>query len=192
MKKSRIYTERDWRAADGLDRLYIHLLEPGRWELTMQEEERLDALRTVWKVITQKSRQRERLAVICEMLTVSERTAYKYIQDATALFGETLDIDHTLELRLAYERYLHIHDLAKKEEDWDNARRALDSAMTVRHEIEQRQPKRAKVYAAILFTNDPAALRPRNQEEGEEIDFDDINGSQSILEREAVELPAGH
>lgn len=182
-KKPRIYTERDWQAADGLDRLYIHLMEPGRWALMPQEADKLEALRTAWKIICQKSRQRERLLLIAEMCGVTERSAYRYMQDAVALFGETLHIDHDLELHLAYERYLSIHEAAKKEEDWDNARRALDSAMTVRHEIEQRQPKRAKVYAAIFFTNDPAALRPRNQEEGEEIDFDELDGTQSVLER---------
>lgn len=191
-KKQRIYTERDWKAADALDRLYIHLMEPERWALMPQESEKLDALRTAWRIICQKSRQRERLLLIAEMCGVTERSAYRYMQDAVALFGETLHIDHDLELHLAYDRYLSLHESAKKEEDWDNARRALDSAMTVRNEIEMRQPKREKVYAAILFTNDPAALRPRNQDEGEEIDFDELDGTQSVLEQQAVELPAGH
>lgn len=192
-KKPRIYTERDWKAADGLDRLYIHLMEPERWALMPQEEEKLEALRTAWKIICQKSRQRERLLLIAEMCGVTERSAYRYMQDAVALFGETLHIDHDLELHLAYERYLSIHEAAKKEEDWDNARRALDSAMTVRHEIEARQPKREKVYAAILFTTDPAALQARNRE-GEEIDFDELpsHATESVLERETTELPAGH
>lgn len=191
-RKQRIYTERDWKAADGLDRLYIHLMEPERWVLSELEETKLEGLRTTWKIICQKSRQRERLLLIAEMCQVTERTAYRYMQDAVALFGETLHIDHDLELHLAYERYLSIHEAAKKEEDWDNARRALDSAMGVRHEIEARVPKDKKVYTAIIFTSDPSALRARN-DDAETLDFDELpaHATESVLERQAIGVPAG-
>lgn len=188
----RIYTERDWQAADPLDRLYIHLMEPHRWPLNGMEEERLDRLRKVWGIMCEKATTRERIALISELVNVTERTVYRDMEDAKRLFGDILKLDVDLELRLAYDRYMELYEKAKNDNDYDTARRCQDSALVVLAQIEAKTPKKGKVYAQILFTNDPAALRPRNQDEGEEIDFDDLDGSQSVLEQQAVELPAGH
>ena len=188
----RIYTERDWQAADPLDRLYIHLMEPNRWPLNGMEEERLDRLRKVWAIMCEKATTRERLKLISEQVTVNERTIYRDMDDAKSIFGDILKIDLELELRLAYDRYMELYEKAKDEKDYDTARRCQDSALNVLAQIEAKTPKKGKVYAQILFTNDPAALRPRNEEEGEEIEFDELDGSQSVLEQQAVELPAGH
>ena len=188
----RIYTERDWQAADPLDRLYIHLMEPHRWTLNGVEEERLDRLRKVWAIMCEKATTRERITLISELVDVTERTVYRDMDDAKRLFGDILKLDIDLELRLAYDRYMELYEKAKDEKDYDTARRCQDSALVVLAQIEAKAPKKGKVYAQILFTNDPAALRPRNQDEGEEIEYDDLDGTQSVLEREAVELPAGH
>lgn len=190
-RRSKIYTERDWQAADPLDRLYIHLLEPQRWPLNNVEEERLERLRKVWAIMCEKATHRERMALISKQVDVTERTIHRDINDATQLFGDILKFDTDLELRLAYDRYMDLYELASKEKDYDTARRCHDSALAVLEKIELRAPKTRKKYAEIVFTSDPAALRARNQEEGEEIEFDEIDG-QSILEREAVGIPAGH
>ena len=188
----RIYNERDWQAADPLDRLYMHLMEPHRWALNNIEEDRLDRLRKVWAIMCEKATTRERIKLISEIVEVTERTVYRDMEDAKGLFGDILKIDIELELRLAYERYMELFEKAKIGEDYDTARRCQDSALMVLAQIEAKTPKKGKVYAQILFTNDPAALRARNQDEGEEIDFDELDGTQSVLEREAVELPSGH
>lgn len=188
----RIYSERDWQAADPLDRLYIHLMEPHRWVLNNVEEDRLDRLRKVWAIMCEKATTRERIALISEIVDVTERTVYRDMDDATRLFGDILKLDVDLELRLAYDRYMELFEKAKDDKDYDTARRCQDSALAVLAQIEAKTPKKGKVYAQILFTNDPAALRARNVDEGEEIDFDELDGTQSVLEREAVELSAGH
>lgn len=188
----KIYTERDWIAADAMDRLYMHLLEPQRWVLNNAEYERLSRLRVVWSIMCEKSTMRERIALISEQVDVTERTVYRDMQDAKELFGDILKFDVDLELRLAYERYMALYQKAQDEKDYDTARRCQDSALAVLAQLEAREPKKGKKYAAIVFTNDPAALRARNQDEGEEIEFDELDGTQSLLELEADQLSASH
>lgn len=193
--KQKIYTEREWKDADPLDRLYIHLMEPERWELTDGEERKLDILNGVWKIVVKRASPRERIRLITKTYDCTERSAHRYIQEATKLFMETLDIDHELELRLAYHRFMKIHERAKANDKsdetqkaLDTARRALESAMKVREQLELRQPKQMRHYAQVLFTDDPKALTARN---AEDVDFEEY-AEESILELEAVGIPSGH
>jgi hypothetical protein len=192
--KQRIYTEREWKDADPMDRLYMHLMEPERWNLNEIEENKLDILSGVWKIMVKKASPRERIRIISRTYDCTERSAFRYVQEATRLFLETLDVDHELELRLAYHRFMKIHEKAKENDKSDDtqkaldvARRALESAMKVREQLEQRQPKKARIYADVVFTDDPKALRARNTED---IEFEDLD--ESILELEAVSIPASH
>lgn len=188
--KQRIYSLREWEAADPLDRLYIHLLEPERWNLNPKEEEMLDRLRKVWAIVCEKSTQRARIKLISEQIEVSERTVQRYINDSIRLFGDILRVDMDLELSLAYERYMKLYSKAVKAKDFDTARRCQDSATAILDKIEARQPKQQKVYAELIFTSDPAAIKARNTQE---LEFEDLpDAEESLLEREATELPAGH
>ena len=56
-----------------------------------------------------------------------------------------------------------LYEKAKTGEDYETARRCQDSALVVLAQLEAKQPKKGKVYAEILFTNDPAALKARMQ-----------------------------
>ena len=187
--KQRIYTEREWKDADPLDRLYIHLMEPERWMLSEEEERRLDTLNGVWKIIVKKASPRERIKMIVGTYDCTERSAFRYIQEATKLFMETLDLDHELELRLAYHRFMLLHEKAKAGDDFDGSMRCLERAMKVRADLEDRQPRKAKVYAGILFTSDPLALTARNSED---VSFEELPYAESILEPEAVGVSASH
>lgn len=190
--KQRIYSLREWEAADPLDRLYIHLMEPERWGLNPKEEEMLEKLRIVWAIVCEKNTQRERIRLISEQILVSERTVSRYIQDALHLFGDILRVDMDLELSLAYERYMHLYEKSKAAEDFDTARRCQDSAVEILAKIEARSPKEGKKYAQLVFTDDPAALVARNAD-AEDLDFEEIDHAEkSLLEREAIELPEGH
>jgi hypothetical protein len=186
-KKDRIYTQREWDDADPLDRLYIHLMEPDRWVLSAPEEDKMDALTTTWKIIVKKASPRERIRLITRSLDCTERTAYRYIQDATKLFMETLDLDHELELRLAYHRFSRIHDEARTDKDWDGARRALDSAMNIRAQIESRQPVKVKSYARLIVVDDPKAIRARNQD-NDVLEFEMLGNGLPNLSEQKTEV----
>lgn len=178
----KIYTEADWKAADGVDRLYLHLLEPDRWELTYAEEDRLDCLRKVWAIMCKTSTPRARIKLIMQHIDVTERTVYVYINDATALFGDMLKVDLDTELALSYARFMKLYDKAKSGGDYETARRCQDNALAVLDKIEARSPKDAKKYATLTFTDNPAALSARN--EGELIEFEDVEAG--VLELQTV------
>lgn len=187
--KAKIFSQRDWEAAQGLDRMYLHLVEPERWPLMPQEEEKLDRLRLVWQILCEKGRTIERIRLIVESFMCTEMSARNYMRDAKALFFETLEFDHELELRVAYERFMLISEKAENEHEFDAAQRALNSAMKLREQIEFRQPKKDKEYAALLFTDDPLALAANV---GEEVAFEHLgHESQNLLEPQAVGVPSG-
>ena len=185
--KDRIYTEKEFHDAESIDRIYMHLLEPDRWDLTQTEDDRLAILRKVWTIICEKNTPKARIKLISDQISVTERTVHRYISDAQYLFGDMLKVDMELELNLAYARLMKLHDKAYKEGDYETARRCQDNAMIVLEKIEARAPKQAKVYAGIIWTSDPKALRPRN--EGEYTDFE-LDEPSSILEPQAIGVPS--
>lgn len=154
VKKRKIYTEKDWKKADQIDRLYMHLLEPERWVLTPTDEEKLQRLRLVWKTVVKYNTPRQRLMPIIQAFQVSEREAFRLIESAKELFLDLLDLDYDLELRIMYDRYQQIAAKCKAEEDWDGVRKSMDSAQAVLEKIRASRPAEARNYTAITITND--------------------------------------
>ncbi len=188
-RSQKIFTEKDWDDGDTIDRIYIYLMEPDRWCLSIVEERMLDALRKVWAIVCDKPSQRARIRLISEQIDVSERSVQRYIKDAILLFGDILKVDMDLELSLAHSRYMKLYQKAMKAEEFDVARRCQDSAVAILEKIEARQPKSAKQYAKLTFTDDPKALRARNAEDLE-FEYVDNGRETSVLERQAVGVPA--
>ena len=184
-KPKPIYSQEDWDSADPIDRLYMHLLEPHRWPLNNTEELRLERLRKVWSIMCDKPTMRARVKLISEVVDVTERTVYNDMEAAKMLFGDILKLDLDLEYRLAYEGYMLLYQKAKKEQDYETAKRCQDSALVLLSKIEERAPKRAKTYPAIVFTSDPAYLKARNAMDGEDIEFETIPNA-SLLEQKAT------
>lgn len=187
--KEKIYTERDWKDADTLDKLYMHLMEPERWELSYDHQDKLQMLRQVWAIICDKRTQRERIRLIIDSFPIiSERSIGRLMKDAVHLFGDILKTDVDTELRLMYDRYIEIGVKAEKDSDYDTARRCQDSARDILLQIESRTPVERKQYTAILFTDNPAVIRARNNEYDE---FELINGTEtSLLEQQAIAVPS--
>lgn len=186
--KLKIFTEQDWKDADPIDRLHMHLLEPERWALTIEEDDRLEALRMVWSIMCKQATPRGRIKMISQHIHVTERTVHNYMRDAQLLFGEILQIDVVLELNLAYSRIMKLYEKASKAGDFETARRCQSDALDIMARIEAKQPKEAKKYPTITFTSDPAALQARNV--GEYLDFED--DPTRVLEPQAVGVPTGH
>lgn len=188
-QKNLIYTESQWAAADPIDRMYMHLMEPDRWELSHQEDDMLEKLRMVWAIICKKSTQRERIRLISEQIVVSERTVVRYIDNAIHLFGDILKVDMDIELSLAYERYMLLFKKATKAKDFDAAKRCQDSAIAILEKIESRAPAVKKTYPAIMFTDDVKYLRSRT-DGSEALEFEMIpENASSLLEQEADTAP---
>lgn len=188
-RKEPLFTRLDWKEADQLGRIYIHLLQP-EFELEYPDEEKLEQLKQVWAILGKTMSKMKQIRRIEEFCGVTTRTAFKFIDEAQQLFGEILKVDAEVELAAMKERYYRLADKAEKDEDYDTARRCIDSALALVAKIEALQPAQKRVYATVIFTDDPKTLMA--QHDGDEIDFEDITGAQSLLEQQAIAVPAGN
>lgn len=188
MKKKQLYTVEEFKAADPLTKLYIHMMEPERFELSWKQLERLDDLKAVWRIIVKKPNNKDRIRAVVEAFQVDDRIAYRMMSEAAQLFVDTLDVDHDLELRLAYSRMMKIVEKAESAHDYEAARRALESAQNLLDKIEARAPKPTKQYAQIIVTSDPAALMPQNRDI-EDAEYFELN--EPIPEQQANPLLPG-
>ena len=74
-RSQRLFTELDFKEADDLGKIYISLMEPGKFPLTPTLEKRLENLRSAWAAMLSEPTQRRRIAKIAESSEVTERTA---------------------------------------------------------------------------------------------------------------------
>lgn len=185
-KKSKIFTEDEFKAAEPLDRLYMYLMQPDDFWLDQREGLKLEALRSTWAIMCSKPSTWRRVKVIMEALHVSEGTARRYIHEAAQLFGDILKTDTDIELRILRDKYLSLAERAELSGEYDVARRCYDSASAMMDKIEARTPVQKRVFAAVVFTNDPKALTSR-------VDAEDVAYEESdILELQATPVPASN
>ena len=186
-RKEPLFSRNDWKEADQLGRIYIHLLQP-EFELEYPDEEKLEQLKQVWAILGKTMSKMKQIRRIEEFCGVTTRTAFKFIDEAQQLFGQILKVDSEVELAAMKERYYRLADKAEKEGDYDTARRCIDSAQALIAKIEASQPAQKRVFATVIFTDDPKALTA--QHDGDDIDFEEI-GAQGLLEQQAIAVPAG-
>lgn len=186
-KKSQetLYTKADWDAAAPLDRLYIHLMQPEDFPLSVSEEIRLEALRETFAVMCSKMSNWRRLKVLRKVFEVSERTILRYMEDAKYLFGDILKTDAQIELVLLKDKYYALAERAELAGDYNTARRCYDSAQAIIKRIQENLPKEKRMFAAVIFTDNPKALTQRS-DDAEDIEFEEGD----LLELEAVTVPA--
>ena len=185
-RKEPLFSRNDWKEADQLGRIYIHLLQP-EFELEYPDEEKLEQLKQVWAILGKTMSKMKQIRRIEEFCGVTTRTAFKFIDEAQQLFGQILKVDSEVELAAMKERYYRLADKAEKEGDYDTARRCIDSAQALIAKIEASQPAQKRVFATVIFTDDPKALQA--QHDGDEIEFEEID-AESVLEQQAIAVPA--
>lgn len=186
--KNKIFTEDDWKDANQIDRLYMNILEPDRWKLSMADEQKLELLRETWAIMGKKAAYASRLKLMQQHVDATEGQIAKYFREAQELFGDLLQVNIETELQAAYQRFMRLYEKAQTAGDFEAARRCQGDALKVLDLLELRKPKQQKQYPNIIFTSDPKALRPRNAEP-EDIEFEDAPG---LLEPETAPLPEHH
>jgi len=187
-KQRQIFTIDDWKQADRIERIYINLVQR-EFELSYEDEEYLEKLKKVWAILGKTMTKMKQVELIQEFAMVTTRTAFKYIDDAQALFGEILKTDAEIELAALKERYYLLADKAEQLQDYDTARRCMESAQAIIEKIQALNPKKQRVFATVIFTDDPKALTATH--DGDEIEFEEL-GAQSLLEQQAIAVPSGY
>lgn len=189
--KSKIYSEADWENADEMERLFIHLMEPTRWPLRPVEAEKLDNLRKVWAVMVTNSTHRARIQLISDLVAVSERTAYRWMEEASHLFN--IDLNPDFEKAYLVQRLWELADKAEAEFDFKAAERAMSKIAQIRgfdREDGGLKPGELQIPVA-LFTSNPKALS--NQKiEADDAEFIELDADQGdLFQRETVGIPVG-
>jgi hypothetical protein len=175
--QKRLYTLKDWESGDDFDRMWMSMQEPDRWVLTPREDSTLQKLKAVWALVMENTRPTQRVKAITEAYDCTPKTAYTYIRQATDLFGDLMNIDHELEMHLAYDKALHLMQLAEQDGDIETAQKCLKTAQDIREKIENKTPRQAKQYVAITITNNPKVLEAKNAESlelSQEIEYEPI------------------
>lgn len=167
--KQRIFSERDFMGGTRLDRVYMHLIEPARFHLTLEEEEYLDQIQKVWAVVLEYPIQRERVKMIQAQFDLHVTQIKARINDALSLFGDTFKVNKQLELHVARERYLLMAKKCEEDGDYENAKKCLDKATELIPLLEEFDTPDERVLPGLVFTSDPNALT-----EGEYVESEDI------------------
>ena len=174
-RSQRLFTELDFKEADDLGKIYISLMEPGKFPLTPTLEKRLENLRSAWAAMLSEPTQRRRIAKIAESSEVTERTARKIMDDAAYLFGDILFVDDEFEKAFIYDK---LKELAKKAEDDDNyevAGKLWTQAQKLRgYDKETGGLKKGDIQMGdIEFTSDARALNAEEIDESEYTDYEE-------------------
>lgn len=189
-KQPQIFTIEDFKAASPLEKIQMHLLQPGL-ELTYELDDRLQAYKDIWAILGKTNSTMKRTKQVQELLGLEYSTALRYIKEAEQLFGEITKVDAEIELAMMKERYLRLADKAEKEKDYDTARRCMENAEAIMLKMEANKPRQQRVFAAVIFTDNPKALTAQN--DADDIEFEEIEGEgeTGLLELEAIRVPAG-
>lgn len=158
----RVWDKREFQKATTVDRMYIHLMSPRRYELRHHEQEYLKVLKQAYVIICNNPRKPEALKLIDDSLEFqTDYSALKIYRDACDLYGKFSEINVKLERGMQRDR---LFALLEKEQDKDNP----DSYLIL--EIEKQltkvmridQPDEEKAMSTelppVVFADDPTLL----------------------------------
>lgn len=154
-----------------IDRLYMHLMQPGDVLLSEEEDEYLNLLKRAFAIMSEGKGQAETIQLIGELEGFDHRmTGWRVIKDAEALFAPMMRINKTLEvailrekLRLMEERIKMVPEgctvdeelLLQVYKEWNKLVDKLPEG-----EVDESLPE----IPPLLFTNDPKVLQASEAE----------------------------
>lgn len=183
-KKSRLFSQQEFDSADRIGKIFISLVQPGKFVLNDRDETYLERLRQVWAIMVEQNTQRDRIKLISEAVQINERSVRDLMRDAQYLFGDILQVDSEFEKALLAERLWILHDKARDDGDYETAGKMLERIIKLKgYDREDGGIKREDlVLPEITFTNNPKALTGST---GEYLEYEEGD----ILEPEATRLP---
>ena len=190
-KPLKIYANKDFKNASRLDRIYMWMIEPERFDhlLTQEEEEHARKLQQAYHGVFQELRRSAAVKWIQNNVRGAESLylANRVLDDMQEVFGRFLDKNLALKQAIVVEKMYEdaemMRALAKKlkdDGDWERAGNLLEKANKVRNDAAQleglhkiQKDFRPEEFAIpeVVITSDPAVLN-ENFEDAE-LDEDD-------------------
>jgi len=189
LKKKQIFTLEDWKQANQLERIFISIVEPKKFDLNHVDEEKFKSLRKVWGILGQTMNKARQIDLIMDRCGVDERLAYKLSKEAEEIFGRLSEVDEWIENQGLKQRLFLLADKAEEDGDYETARKCLESARMILDKQNEKKPRETRVFAQVVFIDDPKAITSTT--EGDDIDYEEIPGEESLLEPQAIGVPSG-
>lgn len=103
--KIEVYTDTDFKNASTLERFALHMQEPDRFELTDSEDKHLELLRQAFAILCKDDTYGSAAKKIKKIDPyISDRRSIKIINEARALFGDSIKTNRTADRFFRIER----------------------------------------------------------------------------------------
>lgn len=129
-KSLKIYTLQEFTAADRIDRIQMHIMEPKRFILTLTEEEYWRKLQQAYHLCYDELRQSEAIKKIQESVYDCETwyKANRVYADMTAVFGQFVQKNAEFRRQIAVEKLYFFAKKAEDDDDWQLAASIIEKA----------------------------------------------------------------
>jgi len=127
--------------------------------------------------------------IIMDQCAVDERLAYRLIRESEEVFGKLSEVDQFIEYSALKQRLYLMADKAEEDEDYETARKCLESARQILDKQNENKPREKRVFAQVVFIDDPKAIT--SSTEADDIEYEDVTGEESVLEPQAVGVSSG-
>jgi hypothetical protein len=173
-KAIRIYTEKDFTAADRLDRIVMAMMEPSRFILSESEDVYREKLTMAYAQVWEEYRQSEAIKWIQENVDECETwyKSHRVYADMCAVFGHFLTKNKAMQRAIVVEKFYAYAKRAEDDENIELAAKMLDKAAQLEglYVIEAEFDPADFQIPAPIITSDPRVLRIQ---EPEDADFED-------------------
>lgn len=181
----RIYTASEFKAANRVDRLYMHLQQPADLKLSNTDEIYLEDLTEIFHICSHYLSDRKAMAVLKNSIfkkrNFSRATLYRMMIDAKNLFGNVIERNKDFDRAVLREKFIEIHRLMIAQgkntgnvKAYEQARLALFNLMkldgTDMQEKENGLRAEDLKLPQLIITNNPEALKGDGHKSGDDLD----------------------
>lgn len=153
--KPALYNAKDWKHADRLERILIHLVEPERWPLNQRDNTYFERIRKCFIVVTSNFSEQSVMSILKhEFPTMNSRQLLKLKQDTTAFYTR-FDIESKTFDRIKQRARIMKHlEAATSSKDWAAVARLEKELRLMRLEIKEDLQEIPEI-PDFDFTTDP-------------------------------------
>jgi hypothetical protein len=174
----RAWDKQEFQKASTVDRMYMHLMSPRRYELRFTERDYLKVLKQAYVIICNNPRKQEALKLIDDSLEhESDYSNLKIYRDACDLYGKFADINVKLERSLQRDRLFLLRQLEEEKENPDlflllEIEKQLTKVMRI-DQPDEEEPESTEL-PPIIFSTDPTLLI------AEDAEFEEMEESENL------------
>lgn len=176
LSQKRVFSEVDFKNADRIDRMYIYLLDKGRFELNLTDRTYLSILKRAYAILCEGKPRRETVKLIAYLEDEAETNVYRIIRDAQNLYARFEDVDRRIQRGILREKLELLAQKAEEKDDLFQARLCYEalSRLDGLNRVDDEKPKKTELPKVVIFTNNPQALAAQQQIETDDLAEDAV------------------